>query len=165
VQNSWGGPDSASKREWFAGAVADLFSSPATYLPEAEDVEERLLQIMEDEFEVVVDDGSSEVVASQIMRLWGECMRGEFVEVEKLQGEWEKRGQGKQQIVAQVVEGSDDGDDAESVDGEDWEHEGEDDEGDVEMGDAPPQLVPREKPAPDIDDEGFTKVVGKRRGR
>ena len=26
VQNSWGGPDSSEKRDWFAGAVSDLFT-------------------------------------------------------------------------------------------------------------------------------------------
>ena len=27
VQNSWGGPESAEKRDWFAGAVSDLIAS------------------------------------------------------------------------------------------------------------------------------------------
>ena len=148
--------------------MSDLFPSPTTNppfstpLPELEDVEERLLQIMEDEFEVVVDDDSSLEVARQIMTLWGQTSEGDFSGVVRLQEEYARRGArgGAETIRAAVVEG--DGDD--SVDEEEWSGEDDDDdEGDVEMGDAdaPPRL--RERPAPEVDDEGFTTV--KRRGR
>jgi pre-rRNA-processing protein TSR2 len=33
VQNNWGGPDSADKRDWFAGAVADLFPDVSRLTP------------------------------------------------------------------------------------------------------------------------------------
>ena len=167
VSNNWGGPDSASKREWFAGAMSDLFPTPTSPsnapTPELEDVEERLLQIMDDEFEVVVDDDSSLEVAEGIMRLWGECMAGDFGGVRRLQEEFEGRGArgGERQMftAGAVVDQDTDGD---SVDGEDWE--GDEEDGDVEMGDAPPQLVSRrEREAPEVDDEGFTTV--RRRGR
>jgi pre-rRNA-processing protein TSR2 len=40
----------------------------------------------------------------------------------------------------------------------------ESEEGDVEMGDAPNLVrAPRERAEPEIDDDGFTKVVGKKR--
>ncbi|KAJ4293751.1 rRNA accumulation- protein [Collariella sp. IMI 366227] len=64
VQNNWGGPDSSDKRDWFAGAIVDLFPD--------EDVEAVLLQVMLDEFEVNVDDDSAFEVAEQVVRLRGE---------------------------------------------------------------------------------------------
>ncbi|CAG9951496.1 unnamed protein product [Clonostachys rosea f. rosea IK726] len=78
VQNNWGGPDSSDKRDWSAGAIANLFpkftdatpdekTSKKTNAPEEPDmegVETVLLQIMVDEFEVNVDDDSGADVAT-----------------------------------------------------------------------------------------------------
>ncbi|KAL1842649.1 hypothetical protein VTJ49DRAFT_4560 [Mycothermus thermophilus] len=33
VQNNWGGPDSADKRDWFAGAIAELFPDVSRLTP------------------------------------------------------------------------------------------------------------------------------------
>ena len=33
MQNNWGGPDSADKRDWFAGAVVELFPDVSTLTP------------------------------------------------------------------------------------------------------------------------------------
>lgn len=163
MQNHWGGPDSVSKREWFAGAVVELFPPANTTAttentPLIEDVEERLLQIMEDEFEVVVDDDSSVEVATSILELWRDCMKADFAGLERLQEQYARKGEGRQ-VIAQAVASDD-----ESVDDEDFDSE-EDEEGDVEMGDAVPTLMGREKAVPEVDEEGFTKVVGRRKGR
>jgi pre-rRNA-processing protein TSR2 len=168
VQNNWGGPNSAEKREWFAGAISELFPSPTSPtsvpVPELEDVESRLLQIMEDEFEVVVDDDSSLDIAKQILGLYNQTLEGEFGGVRKLQEEFERRGsRGVESIRAGIVQEDTDG----SVDDEEeWSGLSDSDEdGDVEMGDAPPQLVKKERAAPEVDEDGFEKVVGKRKGR
>jgi pre-rRNA-processing protein TSR2 len=133
-------------------------------VPELEDVEERLLQIMEDEFEVVVDDDSSVEVATQILTLWGECLAGNFAGVQKLQEEYARRGsRGAETIRAAVVDGNESVDEEEE---EEWSGLSDDEDEDVEMGDAPPQLVERrERVEPEVDEEGFTKVAGRRRGR
>lgn len=61
VSCQWGGPDSADKRDWLCGAVADLFvERPDT---DAEDVEEVLLQVMVDEFDVNLEDDSAYLVS------------------------------------------------------------------------------------------------------
>jgi pre-rRNA-processing protein TSR2 len=152
VQNLWGGPDSADKRDWFAGAVSELFTNETSNTPEAEDVEERLLQIMEDEFEVVVDDGSSALVAMRIMVIWEETGEGNFRTVDALHTEFQER-KGRQMNPVKIQSASDDED---SVDEES-------DDEDVEMGDAPALLSVKEKVAPEIDEHGFTKVIGKKR--
>jgi pre-rRNA-processing protein TSR2 len=152
VQNQWGGPDSSGKRDWFAGAICDLFPSDA----HVESVEERLLQIMEDEFEVEPDDDSVGNVADRIMLVWEETGRGEFGTVDAMFERW-RDGQGA--TVQGVLVG---GEGNESVD----EESGEDDEedSDEEMGDAPPELVPvKEKKAPEVDEDGFTKVPARRK--
>ena len=95
------------------------------------------------------------------MRWWDEVyVSGEFGNLRRFQEEYEARRGNERVVMAQGQAGSEDGD---SVDDESGEEDEEDD--DVEMGDAVPTLVPRERQAPEGDDEGFTKVVGRRRPR
>ncbi|KAK3333950.1 putative 20S pre-rRNA protein [Cercophora scortea] len=189
VQNKWGGHDSESKRDWFAGAIVDLFSdlttlSPSTLLqlqqpnpqqststttttsnaidePDQADVESVLLQVMLDEFEVNVDDDSALEVAEQVMRVRGECIRGRFDEVEKLRGRFASKigGGEKVQAMFKEVEAKDEeGEwDTDEEDDEDEEDDSEDDE----MTDAPPLVARKEKEAPEVDEDGFTKVKRK----
>ncbi|KAI9743036.1 MAG: hypothetical protein M1818_003331 [Claussenomyces sp. TS43310] len=157
VQNHWGGPDSADKRDWFSGAVVSLFDErPDTDL---EDVETVLLQVMQDEFEVAVDDESAFEVAEQIVRLRRDCGRGNFGEVEALQSRWNRKA-GHAGDVFQKVE-RDEAEDDTDYDSDDLDvTDDEDEDKDIEMSDAP---APKEKPAPQIDEDGFTKVVSKKK--
>ncbi len=174
VENELGGAGGAAKRDWFAGAVVELFpslQSQASPSPQQQpsnddllmDVESRLLQVMDDEFDTIVDDGSALEVAGQIVGLWRECRQGRFAEVDKLQRRWEA-GKGKK-VSALFSEGQheDQDTDWDTDDGDD--EQGEDGEDDVEMGDATaPAPVAREKPAPpEVDEDGFTKVTRKKR--
>jgi pre-rRNA-processing protein TSR2 len=151
VQNEWGGPDSADKRDWFAGAICDLFPSHA----DLESVEDRLDQIMGDEFEVSLDDHSETLVAERIILIWEETSRGDFSTVDGMLERWRSGGPGK---VEGVKVG---GDEEESVDEESGDDDEEDE--DVEMGDAAPELVVKEKKGPEIDEDGFTKVPARRK--
>ncbi|KAF2870333.1 Pre-rRNA-processing protein TSR2-domain-containing protein [Massariosphaeria phaeospora] len=157
VQNQWGGPDSSDKRDWLAGAISEIFASnPDT---DTEDVEVVLLQALEDEFGVRVEDETEVTVARDIMALRKEVAEGNFAKVDALQKKWEER-KGKE-VGTGNVHVSESNQDAEwdSVDEESDEDEDEDEDGDVDMSDAPA----KPKPAPEVDEEGFTKVVGKRR--
>jgi pre-rRNA-processing protein TSR2 len=151
VQNDWGGNESSDKRDWFAGAISELFiANPAT---DGQDVEDVLVQVMEDEFEVELDDDSEVMIAAGIMQIREETRDGFFGTVDKLWEQWNSR---KPQVVKAVQAGpaSESGD---SIDDEDDEDE------DVEMADAPAPARTREKIAPEIDEDGFTKVVSKKK--
>lgn len=121
-----------------------------------------LLQALEDEFGVRLEDNTEVDVAKDIFKIREEVMGGDFKTVNELQRRWEAR-KGKEVTTGSVnlkdgvVEGEWDSVDEESE---------EDEDGDVDMGDAP-ALVPtkpiKEKAKPEIDEEGFEKVVGKRR--
>ena len=135
---------------------------------------------MLDEFGVNVEDDSEEEVAAGILRLRrcycsagleeeegkdGEEEGGLRGEVRGLEERWTRRGEMKVGMV--------DGGDVE-VEGE-WDdlEEDEDEEGggkgDVEMMDSVPEVVPpareKVKVEPEVDEEGFTKVVGKKNRR
>lgn len=156
VQNQWGGPDSTDKRDWLAGAISDLFvERPDT---DEVDIENMLLQVMSDEFEVNVDDESETKVAQDIMKFRKEISEGNFSGVDAMWKSWQER-RGKAVVPAnlQIVDHDQETDD----DDDDYE----DDEDDTEMVDAPALVpaAPKEKPAPEVDEEGFTKVVGKKK--
>ncbi|KAK6957160.1 hypothetical protein Daesc_002446 [Daldinia eschscholtzii] len=169
VQNGLGGPDSEDKRDWFAGAIVDMFPSfvdlakprkpgqkqpPAD--PDPEDVEATLLQVMWDEFETNVDDDSELEVAERIAKVRTQCAAGDFEFVEELRRKW-LATKGKTVKVQEVDAG-----DQET----DWESDGDDDDedDDVEMDEAPALVsVPKEKPPPEVDEDGFTKVIRKKR--
>jgi pre-rRNA-processing protein TSR2 len=161
VQNSWGGPDSSDKRDWFAGAISELFvSRPDT---DIQDVEEMLLQVMNDEFEVNVDDGSAEEVAARIVGLRKLTLQGDFVEVDRMYEQWvERQKKGGSDVKFQKVERREEDDDT------DWDSddmEDDDDEAeDVDMDEAPALAkAPREKGEPQVDEDGFTTVVAKKK--
>lgn len=155
VQNQWGGPDSEDKRDWLAGAISEVFQNqPET---DALDLEVVLLQALEDEFGVRLEDETEVAVAREIMNIRKETAEGNFSTVDALQARWlERKGKAIRTGPIQVVERNQEGE-WDSVDEES------DEDDDVEMSDAPALVTPKEKPAPEMDEEGFTKVVGKRR--
>jgi pre-rRNA-processing protein TSR2 len=156
VQNQWGGPNSSDKRDWLAGQISDLFANePST---DSEDVEVMLLQVLEDEFGVRLEDETEVDVAKDIMMLRKEVGEGNTNTVDKLQRKWEAR-KGKEVDTGNVnVRESNQEAEWDSVD-----EESEEDDEDVEMGDAPALVSAKPKPEPEVDDEGFTKVVGKKK--
>ncbi|MCJ1477837.1 hypothetical protein MMC13_006510 [Lambiella insularis] len=159
VANLWGGPLSSEKRDWFAGAVSTLLEE--TPDADVDYVEEFLLQVMLDEFEVNVDDSSAEEVAAKILGLRKLCAKGDFGMVDEMFARWEERRRRGVGPDLGFVEGKDEGLET------DWDSEDEDGAGegvDVEMGEAPGLgRAIMEKPPPEVDEEGFIKVVGKKR--
>ena len=159
VQNLWGGPDSLEKRDWFAGAISDLVA--ATPDADVEYLEEFLLQVMNDEFEVNVDDGSGAEVASKILGLRQSISQGDFAKVDEMYNQWtERQNKGITKLNFQQVGGEDEDRDT------DWDSDDldEDHDEDMEMEEVPALVESsHEKQAPLIDEDGFTKVVGRRR--
>ncbi|KAL8832937.1 MAG: hypothetical protein Q9170_004640 [Blastenia crenularia] len=161
VQNSWGGPLTSEKRDWFAGAISDLFSAQPSNTIDVEYLEEFLLQVMNDEFEVNVEDGSGAEIASKTIGLRKLTAQGDFGMVDEMLERWrEREARGGEKVHFQRGQGEDDKDEGEDEDSEETEEE----DGDVEMGEAP-QLIkaPKEKVIPKVDEEGFIEVVGKKK--
>lgn len=186
VESSLGGGDGADKRDWFAGAVAELFEdawatsvSSSTSATVADDLlmdtEARLLQVMDDEFDTVVDDGSAYDVARDLVTLWTQCRRGQFTGSDALRQRWEaargksvrgafQAGKAPDDDTAWQTDDDDDDDEEGEDDGDD---DDDDDNDDVNMDEAPDlvdgQQSSREKPPPEVDEHGFTKVTRKKR--
>ena len=111
---------------------------------------------MADEFEAVIEDGSAESVAKDIVLIWDETRIGKQDLVLKFEDLADKTKGKKVNAQEKAI----------SDDEEDWEDddEGEDDESD---GDEAPQLLQHPEPKlprePEVDEDGFTMVKGKKR--
>lgn len=148
VQNSWGGPDSTQKRTWIASVIVDTFEEQNTP-PDAEYIEEMLLQIMDDEFETVIEDESVESVAKDITKLWTDIHLGDLAGLHYL--EQQANAISNRPVVAQA--GPPGGLDTDSDEEEgDWVSDEEDGHG----SDHAPDLQP-----PEVDGDGFTTVKGR----
>lgn len=176
IQNSWGGSSQVShdKRDWFSGAVSELLTSTPPQLTDVSDLEEVLLQVMVDEFEVVVDDGSAEEIARDIWTGAAKLSTGDVSELNAMYAKWQERQNktGGKEVVSGIVRGED-----KEADDTDWDDSEEDEEewngfpdqptnGDIDMDEAPPLVdasKPKQKVEPEVDEEGFTKVVSKKK--
>lgn len=158
VQSLWGGPTSSDKRDWLCGAISDMLTErPET---DAEDLEDVLIQVMNDEFDVVVDDESAGPVAAKIMEVKTQVQRGDVAGIQEMWENWQRKSQQKGNVAAGFKRGEDENQDTD--DEVDEEEGGE--TGDVDMGEAPALVrAPKEKVQPEVDEDGFTKVVGRKR--
>jgi pre-rRNA-processing protein TSR2 len=162
VQSSWGGPNSEDKRDWFCGAISDLLSErPET---DAVDLEDVLIQVMNDEFDVVVDDESAGAVAAQIIDMRDKAARGEFAEIQALWAQWKEKMEKKGNATAGLFRKMETRDEDQETDDDEDEDDEDDDDDDVDMDEAPALArAPRERVEPEVDEEGFTKVVGRKK--
>ncbi|EJS42633.1 tsr2p [Saccharomyces arboricola H-6] len=159
VENNWGGPDSAEKRDWITGVIVDLFKNEKVV--DVALIEETLLYAMVDEFETNVEDESALPIAMEIINIYNDCFNLNYNKVEKLYLEWEEKQKTKKSKRVIHVEGNDDDDDDDDDDdGDDYDDEDEDEE----MDEAIPDLVST-KPEPVVDDDGFELVQPKGRRR
>jgi pre-rRNA-processing protein TSR2 len=158
VENGWGGHDSADKRDWVAGVLADMYTSQLPPLKDEpvevvlkeidpEDIEDVLTQVLADEFSVLLEDDSAYVFSMQIDACWKDCLRGHFDRIRDMQKAFE---QARPSLVNKAQQ---DDSDTSGTDAEVDEDE--------EMTDAPSTSTTR--PEPVIDEDGFELVQKNRR--
>ena len=139
--------------------MSDLIA--ATPNADVEYLEEFLLQVMNDEFDVNVQDSSGEEIAAKIIGLRKLTQKGDFAMVDDMYRQWQERNiKGDDaKINFQHVHRQDDEDDT------DWGSDDvEEEDVDVDMAEAPHSpKVPKEKVQPKVDDDGFTEVMSKRK--
>lgn len=159
VQEGWGGAGAAEKRTWLASVIVDAFEEQSQ-TPDDQYIEELLLQIMADEYETIVEDGSAESVAQDIVRMWEETRIGKADSVIKFE-QLAQNIKGKKADVQHTPQGQDD----------EWEDDydgSDDDEEDEEEEEEVPQLLQSQsqhKNEPEVDEDGFTLVKGKGKSR
>jgi pre-rRNA-processing protein TSR2 len=186
VREEWGGPESADKKTWIASTIIDEFESRASYVPsstssglsdvadpttandpplEHDDLADLINQMMSDEFESNIEDGSIDAVAADIVRLWRDILQPATgaqpsTVVDALERKAaEVKGKGIQATKGAGLQNENGEEDSDS----EWDDESEDG---MDVDEAP-QLAPveRERVEPVVDDDGFTLVQPKTKKR
>ncbi|KAF9976309.1 hypothetical protein BGZ73_008797 [Actinomortierella ambigua] len=155
VDGEWGGHESAAKRDWFIDTIVDYFGENGSKI-DTFDLEDILLQIMNDEFSIMLEDQSEQHIAKILERLYLECTHGKYDLVQTLKQDSQKISGAYQ---SSRRKNADDDDDSSSDDDDDEEE----DSGSMDVEEAGPSR--REKPEPQIDEDGFEMVTKGRRRR
>ncbi|XP_062975505.1 pre-rRNA-processing protein TSR2 homolog [Elgaria multicarinata webbii] len=79
VENGFGGAYSQEKAEWMVGAVEEYFQSNADLEPE--EIEDFLAELMNNEFDTRVEDGSLAQVSQQLCLFFSQCQQGDSAAV------------------------------------------------------------------------------------
>jgi len=161
MQEGWGGPDAKQKSSWIASMIVDSFEEESEQ-PDEQYIEEMLLQIMADEFEAVLEDDSAANVAKDIVRMWIETKEGKDDTVKKFEGLVDKIKEKRIEVKENVESDEDWEDDEDDEDGEGYSND-EDDNAPHLIEHRAPQPCNRNVPV--VDDDGFTLVQGKGKGR
>ncbi|KAF9201192.1 hypothetical protein BGZ49_008569 [Haplosporangium sp. Z 27] len=165
VDGEWGGQDSAEKRDWFIDTIVDYFGQHGKNV-DTFDLEDILLQIMNDEFSILLEDQSEQHIAKVLEQLFLQCTHGKYDLVQSLKQDSQKISGAFKESKSQKADNGDDSSDDEDDEDDNDDKEREDGDMDVEMeGESSSAPARREKPEPIIDDDGFETVVKKGRRR
>ncbi|KCV71612.1 hypothetical protein H696_01030 [Fonticula alba] len=149
VANEWGGHESREKAEWLEEVLVEFVTTNKQI--EQFDVEDFLFDILGEEFSCVAEDGSVEAVSKTVCKIWDELKEDTLTGLEGLRA----RAPAAARVVAQAIQTTEIQDSDSESDGDDEETEGDD----IPVEDAkPPQ-----RPAPDVDEDGFELVTSRRR--
>ncbi|KZO93788.1 hypothetical protein CALVIDRAFT_539701 [Calocera viscosa TUFC12733] len=147
-------PSNSQNVQLFASEIIDQFTASKGAGPAEEDVEDLLLQIMDEEFETIVDDDSVEGIARGLLTTWrGLADPSAEASIRLLEEQADKAG--KTRLQVQQREEIEEASDEEEGEGEDVEMTGE--------AEAPQLLERPERQEPVVDDDGFTLVQKKGR--
>ncbi|NXK15427.1 TSR2 protein, partial [Herpetotheres cachinnans] len=90
VAQGFGGPQGPEKAAWLAGALQDFFAQNAEL--QEEEVEEFLAEVMDNEFDTAVEDGSLQQVSRELVTLFARASRGDAGGVGEALGALARRG-------------------------------------------------------------------------
>ncbi|XP_028669150.2 pre-rRNA-processing protein TSR2 homolog [Erpetoichthys calabaricus] len=163
VENGFGGVYSQQKADWMVGAVQQYFFDNVDL--QQYEVEDFLAELLNNEFDTVVEDDSLPQVALQICKLFSSCSQGHLIEVQaKIDELIQKKITTKVNVVA-----------AKGLDEEEEESSEEDEVGEamdceaacsstMSSSDRQTSLPPKEDKSDQVpEDDGWTVVRHKKR--
>ncbi|XP_032634775.1 pre-rRNA-processing protein TSR2 homolog [Chelonoidis abingdonii] len=106
VEHGFGGTHGREKAEWMVGAVEQYFHSNAALEPD--EVEDFLAEVLNNEFDTIIEDGSLAEVSQQLQSLFTHCQRGEGLALTEAIARLTQRQQevGRAATQARSAEGS-----------------------------------------------------------
>ncbi|KAM6288860.1 pre-rRNA-processing protein TSR2 homolog [Aegotheles albertisi] len=98
VAEGFGGPQGPEKAAWLAGALQDFFIQNADLQPQ--EVEEFLAEVMDNEFDTAVEDGSLEQVSRELLAVFSWARGGDGGGVASALGALAQRGPALRRALA-----------------------------------------------------------------
>ncbi|RKP28071.1 Pre-rRNA-processing protein TSR2-domain-containing protein [Syncephalis pseudoplumigaleata] len=128
IDNDWGNDGLGEEKEaWMCDVLVDYFGQRAQRV-EPEDVEDILLQIMQDEFNTMLEDGSAYELGKQLVAMYREVIHGNHRLVEELRAKAARRRQQPAFLATQsrqeATANDDDDDDDDDDDSDDGSEDG-----------------------------------------
>lgn len=161
VENSWGGPKSADKRDWISGIVIDLFDEK---IVDIQLIEETLLYAMVDEFDTEIDNDSALEIGALIIKIYRDVNIGRFDMVDEMYAKWQEKQKLNTATTAKVII-NEDPNNPDVSDDEDDDEEEEINEGiSQSVGHDDMDIDEAGEAGPIVDDDGF-ELVQKKGGR
>ncbi|XP_028923724.1 pre-rRNA-processing protein TSR2 homolog [Ornithorhynchus anatinus] len=111
VENGFGGIHSQEKAEWLMGVVEEYFFNNADL--EQDEVEDFLSELMTNEFDTVVEDGSLPQVSQQLQTVFGHCQRGDGATLQEMITQMAQKSQVKATAVRAARESEEEDDEDE----------------------------------------------------
>ncbi|XP_062367992.1 pre-rRNA-processing protein TSR2 homolog [Cinclus cinclus] len=105
VAQGFGGPQGAEKAAWLSSALLDFFTQNADL--EQEEVEDFLAEVMDNEFDTVVEDGSLQQVSRELVTLFARARGGDVGGVGAALGALARRGPALAAALASARPGGD----------------------------------------------------------
>ncbi|XP_050840533.1 pre-rRNA-processing protein TSR2 homolog [Serinus canaria] len=105
VAQGFGGPQSSEKAAWLSSALLDFFTQNADL--EQEEVEDFLAEVMDNEFDTVVEDGSLQQVSQELVTLFARARGGDVVGMGAALGALAQRGPALAAALATARPGGD----------------------------------------------------------
>ncbi|CAN8177897.1 unnamed protein product [Coccothraustes coccothraustes] len=105
VAQGFGGPQGPEKAAWLSSALLDFFTQNADL--EQEEVEDFLAEVMDNEFDTVVEDGSLQQVSRELVTLFARARGGDVGGVGAALGALARRGPALAAALATARPGGD----------------------------------------------------------
>ncbi|XP_054859873.1 pre-rRNA-processing protein TSR2 homolog isoform X1 [Eublepharis macularius] len=150
VENGFGGACSQEKAEWMVGAVEQFFQSNAELEPE--EVDSFLAEVMNNEFDTMIEDGSLRQVSQQLCLFFRQCRQGNAAAVHEAIARLAQKQQEARAAATKAL----------AAEGSSSEEEQETEEEAMECSMNGPQPSPPPVSGPD-DEDGWTLVRKKRK--
>nr|XP_056723364.1 pre-rRNA-processing protein TSR2 homolog [Euleptes europaea] len=100
VENGFGGAFSQEKAEWMAGAVEQYFQSNADLEPD--EVDDFLAEVMNNEFDTMIEDGSLSQVSQQLCQFFRQCQQGNGAAVQEALARLAQKQQAAKRVAAEA---------------------------------------------------------------
>ncbi|XP_041713022.1 pre-rRNA-processing protein TSR2 homolog isoform X2 [Coregonus clupeaformis] len=99
VDNGFGGVYGQQKADWMVDVVQQYFHDNANLQPD--EVEDYIADLMNNEFDTVVDDGSLPQVAQKVSQIFTQCQQGKLAEVKEQIAKLKKKSAERAKVTPQ----------------------------------------------------------------